>query len=118
MSHDNPYASPQAPIPVQLVEESSFGGQTGGLWRNAIIVGWSLVLLSIGLVIGGIAAADRTEMAPLLILGGILLFFVGALYGLLRSRIVTAQRIADPYIWLKGVHPAVLADLAPWPYNP
>ena len=194
MPNENPYASPQVPIPAQLVQQAPFGAPPGGLWRkgsvlvmhrmatlpsrciksnqpatgwlkrnlawhhpavflailaglliyiilaliltkratihvgltdewfarrrNAIIVAWGLVLLSIVMFIGGIAAVDQTELAPWLIFGSIVLFFVGALYGLLRARIVTPERIDDQYIWLKGVHPSILAELPPWPHNP
>jgi hypothetical protein len=194
MSNDNPYASPQAPVHAQLLEQSPFSGPAGGLWRkgsvlvmhsmatlparciksnqpasgwlkrklawhhpavflailaglliyiilaliltkratihvalseewfvrrrNAIIVGWSLVLLSIALFIIGIGIADQSDVGAGLILVSIMLFLIGALYGLLRARIVTPQRISDQYVWLKGVHPAILADLPPWPYNP
>jgi hypothetical protein len=55
--------------------------------------------------------------APLL-LAGFTLFLGGAIYGLLRARMVSADRITADYIWLKGVHPDILAPLPLWPYQP
>ena len=86
--------------------------------RGAIDIGWGLVLLSVALVAVGIVNFDQYGEAGWLILMGVVLFFAGALYGLLASRMVSPQRISDDYIWLKGVHPEFLVDLPHWPYEP
>ena len=52
----------------------------------------------------------------MLILLGVLVFFGGALYGLIAARMVAPKRISDDYVWLKGVHPDFLAELPVWPY--
>lgn len=86
--------------------------------RRDIIIAWSLVLLSILVTLAGISILEQHPLAPLAIILGILLFFIGAIYGLIRARLVSPDRIQGDYIWLKGVHPDVLAPLPPWPYQP
>jgi hypothetical protein len=49
---------------------------------------------------------------------GILATLGGLLYGLNASTLVTAQRITNDYIWLRGVHPEFLASLPEWPGEP
>ena len=72
--------------------------------------------LSVALIVGGISMVDRDPMAGIGILAGLLLFFVAAIWGLVAARMVSAKRIAEEYIWLKGVHPEFLARLPEWPY--
>jgi hypothetical protein len=86
--------------------------------RRAMIVGWFLVLASIAMLVAGIGMEDRSDAFPWLIAASPLVFLFGAIYGLLGARMVTAVRISDEYVWLKGVHPDFLADLPEWPYQP
>jgi hypothetical protein len=85
--------------------------------RRDILIGWSTVLLGLAAIVAGFANLDGNSAAPLL-LAGFTLFLGGAIYGLLRARMVSADRITADYIWLKGVHPDILAPLPLWPYQP
>jgi hypothetical protein len=83
-----------------------------------MLVAWGIVLASIGLFAGGIAWADTLgDATPLAIIGAIVLFFGGVLYGLLACRLVTPSRITDQYVWVSGVHADFLNRLEIWPYN-
>lgn len=84
--------------------------------RRAILIGWGSVLASITMVVLGIAMVEESPSAGVLILLGVLVFFGGALYGLIAARMVAPKRISDDYVWLKGVHPDFLAELPVWPY--
>ncbi len=86
--------------------------------RNAIAVGWLSALAGIAMFVIGIAAIERSDILPWLILVGIFVFFFGLIWGLVRARMVSPERISDEYVWLKGVHPEFLADLPPWPHIP
>jgi hypothetical protein len=90
--------------------------------RRAMLVGWAVALLGVASVIVSAAvAANERGPTPWLgwaVLAGILAILGGAIYGIVRSRIVTPARITDDYIWLRGVHPDFLANLPDWPYWP
>lgn len=86
--------------------------------RRAILVGWLTTLAAIAMFVIGIASIDQSEIVPWLILVGVVLFFFGLIWGLVRARMVSPARISDEYVWLKGVHPEFLADLPVWPHNP
>jgi len=81
--------------------------------RRAIVIGWSLVLAAVALVAGGIAS--DSEFWPLMVFPGLLLFIVGALWGLYGARMVYPKKIDDHYVWLGGVHPSFLDTLPAWP---
>jgi hypothetical protein len=85
--------------------------------RRDILIGWCTVLLGLAAIVTGFANVDANFAVPLL-LAGFPLLFGGAIYGLLRARMVAADRIIADYIWLKGVHPDLLAELPLWPYQP
>lgn len=85
--------------------------------RRTIIIAWSLVLLSVGLFVGGISQLDAQDgLAAILMLSSVVLFFGGAIYGLIAARLVSPKKMTDTHIWLKGVHPDYLAELPVWPY--
>ena len=86
--------------------------------RRAIIVGWFTALSGIAMSAIGIASVGRNEVLGWLILVGVLLFFFGLIWGLVRARMVSPARISDEYVWLKGVHPDFLANLPEWPHIP
>ncbi len=90
--------------------------------RRAILIGWGSVLLAGGMVVGGIAMVENTLVddwvGAVLIIGGLITFIAGAIFGLVGARMVTPTRITDDYVWLKGVHQDYLATLPDWPYNP
>ena len=83
--------------------------------RRAMIISWMFVLISIAMVTGGIATIDRSSAFGWLIGGGVVLFLVGAIYGLVAARMVSPTRITDTHIWLKGVCPEFLHSLPEWP---
>jgi hypothetical protein len=85
--------------------------------HRAILIGWTSVIGSIGMVIAGIAM-NRSGASGWLIVAGVVLFLVGAIYGLLGARMVAPTRISDTHIWLKGVCPEFLAGLPEWPGSP
>lgn len=84
--------------------------------RRTILISWISVLLSFVLIGVGFANVDTGNNLVWLILVGFVLFFGGLIYGLIAARMVSAKRIDDTYVWLKGVHPDFLAKLPPWPY--
>jgi hypothetical protein len=67
--------------------------------RNAIIIGWSLVVLSI---ISFVVAISNNE--PVYALVGAVLFLIGVIYGTLVARVVRATKMDDHYVWLAGVN--------------
>ena len=89
--------------------------------RRACWIGWSSVLLGIGsfAVFMGLAITDNGDVLPLLF--GLTLFLsitvplVGGIYGLLCARMVTAQKIDENYVYLRGCHPNFLARFPEWP---
>jgi len=82
-----------------------------GKRSRAIIVGWCSVLLAAVMVIAGIALVDRNDYFAILIVIGVVVFLIGAIFGLTASRMVSPTRIDDTYVWLKGVNPEYLATL-------
>jgi hypothetical protein len=84
-------------------------------WRRMIFA-WCLVLLGVPLFAISLMQIEQAVWAPFAMLGAILLFFGGAIYGLIACRLVAPKRMTDDYIWLKGVHPEFLNRLEPWPY--
>lgn len=86
--------------------------------RRAMVIGWTTVLVSLGMIIGGITMVDSNGLFGLAILAGAVLFVAGAIYGLLGARMVAPTRISDTHIWLKGVCPEFLVGLPDWPHTP
>lgn len=81
--------------------------------RNAILIAWLLVLAGLGTIVGGFATLQGD--APLItLLGGIVVMILGAVWGIVRARLVTVTKIDDEYIWLKGVCPEYLDELPEW----
>jgi hypothetical protein len=83
--------------------------------RRAILIAWGLVLSGIALMVAGVVYVDRFPPAAWLIALGPILFLVAAIWGIVRAQLVTPTRITNEHIWLKGVHPAFLAELPPLP---
>jgi hypothetical protein len=81
--------------------------------HRAIIIGWCLTLGGIALFVAGFAPQNPGSAAMLWT--GILLGVGGAIYGFLRSQMVSAKYIARGHVWLSGVHPDFLAELPEWP---
>ncbi len=76
---------------------------------QAIVVGWSAVLLGFGIIIGAVGLADPYQ-GPASI-GAIFLMLFGLVYGVFRSRVEHVKKIDKQFVLLKKVHPAFLVAL-------
>lgn len=86
-----------------------------GKRSRAIMIGWGSVLASIAMIVGGIAMIEQSDAFGILIAAGVLVFLVGAIYGLVAARMVTPTKIDDTFVWLKGVNAEYLDQLPVWP---
>ncbi len=82
--------------------------------RRAFCLAGGIVVASLAAVAYGATLIERGAMQILLPLG-ILSTLVGLLYYLNASTLVTAKRITNDYVWLRGVHPDFLAELPELP---
>jgi hypothetical protein len=83
--------------------------------RRAITVGWILGLAGVGaMVIGG--SSQDEAFAGIFMLVGLVLFIVGAIYGIVGAQTAVPQKIDKRFVWLKKVHPDFLAGLPSWEY--
>ena len=86
--------------------------------RRAMLIGWGMVLASIGMFVGAFAIGDNHgDIAMAAVLLSFPVFLTGAIYGMIAARMVKPKKIDDNYVWLKGVHPSFLESLPPWPYG-
>jgi hypothetical protein len=84
-----------------------------------ILFAWGLGLVSIVLLVAGIAFVDQGEAtvpAIAIMLAGVL-FLAGLIYGQYAPALVSPKRMTDDYIWLKGVHPDFLDRLEVWQWQ-
>ena len=77
--------------------------------RNAIALGWGILLAGIGTIIAAISFSSGWAGLT----GGVLII-AGTIYGSVRGRVVSAARIDDQHLWLRGVCPAFLDTLPEW----
>jgi hypothetical protein len=77
--------------------------------RNAILIAWALVL---GGIVAFIAGAAQ-EMGWLMLAGGVA-FFGGIIYGMMRGRLVFANKIDKERVWLSGCGERFLAEFPEW----
>ena len=86
--------------------------------RNMMIA-WLSVLSGIVCLVLGLALADsRTTQTPavfLIILFPVLLLF-GALFGLFGCRVISAKKIDEHFVWMRGVSPAFRDSFPEWPF--
>jgi hypothetical protein len=82
---------------------------------RAILIGWGSVLASIGMLISGGAMIEQNDAFGILILAGVVLFLFGAIYGLIRARMISPTKIDDAYVWIKGANAEYLASFPIWP---
>ena len=77
--------------------------------RWAIAIGWGLFFAGIGAIVAAVSYGSGWTgvAAAAMILGG-------AIYGLVRGRMVYAARIDAKHVWLRGVCPAFLDTLPEW----
>jgi hypothetical protein len=81
--------------------------------RRAMAVGWLLACIGIAPIFLALASTDG-PVNGYIILGGLILPLVGAIYGVLGSRMVKARYITNEHVWMAGVHPDFLAELPDW----
>jgi hypothetical protein len=90
--------------------------------RRAIAIGWGTALSGLAMIVLAAFLSDMWgpsgDWLVFVIPVAVLMIIGGAIYGILRSQIVSPARITDDYVWLKGIHPAFLAELPEWPYEP
>lgn len=84
--------------------------------RLAIILGWLFGLGGTAMFFGSFALVETVDWWGVITLLGLAAFLFGLIYGQYGSRMVHPKKIDEQYIWLKGVHPSVLAKLPEWPY--
>ena len=77
------------------------------MWLTAIVM-----LGGLGLFFGAFFVESQfpppSPVVPLMIFGGMLVGFVGLLFGAISTRMVKPTKIDDHYIYLKGFHPEYL----------
>jgi hypothetical protein len=86
-----------------------------GRRRMRIATAWGLVLLGFFTFFGAIAWAADADWFGLVLAGGVLMGFVGIIYGSVGARMVYPTKIDDQFVWLKGVCREFLDELPPWP---
>jgi hypothetical protein len=77
--------------------------------KMAILTAWLLVLLGVGGFVAGISYEQGLG-----IIGGIVLFIGGAIYGTMRGRVIAARKIDKQHAWIGGVCQEYLAELPEW----
>lgn len=85
--------------------------------RRVMLISWTVVLLSVVMVILACAGIEEYDFLGFLVPIGFLTFLVGAVYGLLAARMVRPISIDDEYVRLKGVCREYLAELPEWPHR-
>lgn len=84
--------------------------------RTRVAIVWGLALLGVATFAGGIAMLDHIEYAGGFMMLASLLILIGALiYGTTAARLVTATKIDDRFVYLKGACAAYLGELPEWP---
>ena len=78
---------------------------------KAILTGWLVALAGIALFF---APAVSEQLIPLVFVGIAMLLF-GLIYGMIRSQVVTPQKIDKTHVWLNKVGPLYLASLPKLP---
>ena len=71
--------------------------------KRDLIVTWIIVLACLGSLFYAIAESSLAYL-----LGGLGLLVIGAIYGIVRTTMVTPKRIDDKLVWLRGAAPAYL----------
>jgi hypothetical protein len=84
--------------------------------RRFILIAWLLFLGGIAAMIGGgVMSDDRaSSVPPILIIGGLVAILVAPFMGLAVANPVAPTKMDEKYIWLRGVHPAIVGELPEW----
>jgi hypothetical protein len=77
--------------------------------KRDILIGWAMALSGLGLLIGGISANSGWAGAA----GGVV-FLAALFYGVATAQMVSAKRIDDAHVWVRGVCPEYLDTLPDW----
>lgn len=82
--------------------------------RKAIWIAWLIVATALGCLVLAVALdINRAEVNFFLFLSGLVLFFVGVIYGSARAKVLKPHKINKYFAWLKGASPDFLAELPP-----
>jgi hypothetical protein len=83
--------------------------------RWSIGCAWLISIAGVVLCVGGIANSLPSNSAWIVSVAGGLILIAGLMIGIILVPVVTAARITERYVWLKGVDLAFLASLPPFP---
>lgn len=81
--------------------------------RRAIAIAWSVGIIGFFLLFSPLFFQSETLSNQLILLGFILILG-GLIWGMVKATIVTATRINDDYIWIRGACKEYLASLPLW----
>jgi|694.fasta_scaffold34003_2 hypothetical protein len=84
--------------------------------RRWIAAAWSLFAGAVALPGLLLAFAEDYTLVGVAIMVPMLL--IAAIVGIVGGRVVTARRIQQPFVWIAGVTPKLLAPLPAWPGLP
>jgi hypothetical protein len=85
--------------------------------RMRMLVAWLIGLGGVAVFfLSFVLLAQQINEAGWLILVGVAIFFGALIYGQYATRLVHPAKIDEMYIYLKGVHPSVLAMFPEWPH--
>jgi hypothetical protein len=87
--------------------------------QRRLLIAWSWGLVSLALIVGGIALAIQTDRGEfgLAALAGFVSGLAALIYGQYACSLVRPKRMTDQYIWLLGAHPDFLNRLEAWQWN-
>jgi hypothetical protein len=87
--------------------------------QRRLLIAWSWGLVSLALIVGGIALAIQTDRGEfgLAALAGFISGLAALIYGQYACSLVRPKRMTDQYIWLVGAHPDFLNRLEAWQWN-
>jgi hypothetical protein len=74
-----------------------------------IAIGWLGALAGIAMMFG--AATAPGDYGPMMVTGGLVVFLVALLYGVLRAQAVVPSKIDKTMVWLRSISPDFLAML-------
>ena len=82
--------------------------------RWGIAIGWLSFLLGGVAFIVGVLNSKPNNNWWIVIIAGLLGGLIGIIVGVIKSRVVSATKITDSHVWLKGVQADYLATLPLW----
>jgi hypothetical protein len=82
---------------------------------KGILIAWIVSLSGIALCFA--MAFGNDDRLGFLVLAGLIMLIFGLIFGLIRSQVVSTQKIDDTHVWLKKVSPLYLAELPKLPYS-